>query len=37
VQAVERILEQEREAARRIAGAFDEAAAAALESQGIVV
>ena len=37
VHAVERILEQERVAARRIAGAFDEAAAAALESQGIAV
>jgi ferritin-like metal-binding protein YciE len=37
VQAVERILAQEREAAQRIAGAFDEAAAAALESQGIAV
>jgi ferritin-like metal-binding protein YciE len=35
VQAVERILAQEREAAERIAGAFDEAASAALESQGI--
>jgi ferritin-like metal-binding protein YciE len=37
VHAVERILEQERAAARRIAGAFDEAAAAALERQGIAV
>jgi ferritin-like metal-binding protein YciE len=37
VQTVERILEQEREAAQRLAGAFDEAAAAALESQGITV
>ena len=37
VQSVERILAQEREAAQRIAGAFDEAAAAALESQGIAV
>jgi ferritin-like metal-binding protein YciE len=36
VQAVERILAQEREAAGRIAGAFDEAAAAALESQGVM-
>src|ERR671935_534030 len=35
VQTVERILAQEREAAQRIADAFDEAAAAALESQGI--
>jgi ferritin-like metal-binding protein YciE len=35
VQAVERILAQEREAAQRIAGAFDEASAAALESQGV--
>ena len=37
VQTVERILAQEREAAQRIADAFDEAAAAALESQGITV
>ena len=37
VQAVERILEQERAAAQRIAGAFDEAAAAALESEGVAV
>jgi len=35
VQTVERILAQEREAAKRIAGAFDEAAAAALQSQGV--
>jgi ferritin-like metal-binding protein YciE len=35
VQTVEGILAQEREAAGRIAGAFDEAAAAALESQGV--
>jgi ferritin-like metal-binding protein YciE len=37
VHAVEQILEQERAAAERIAGAFDEAAAAALESQGVAV
>jgi ferritin-like metal-binding protein YciE len=37
VQVVERVLEQEREAATRIAGAFDEAAAASLESHGITV
>ncbi len=36
VQLVDRILVQEREAAERIAGAFGEAAAAALESQGVV-
>ena len=35
VQAIERILAQEREAAQRIAGAFDEATTAALESQGV--
>jgi ferritin-like metal-binding protein YciE len=35
VQVVERILEQEREAADRIAAAFDEAVTAALESQGV--
>jgi ferritin-like metal-binding protein YciE len=32
---VETILEQERSAAERVAGAFDEAAAAALEAQGV--
>ena len=36
VQTVEQILAQEREAAGRIAGAFDEAATAALASQGVV-
>jgi ferritin-like metal-binding protein YciE len=36
VHAIERILAQEREASGRIAGAFDEAAAAALESQGVM-
>jgi ferritin-like metal-binding protein YciE len=36
VQLVDRILVQEREAAQRIAGAFGEAATAALESQGVV-
>jgi ferritin-like metal-binding protein YciE len=35
VQLVDRILVQEREAAQRIAGVFDEAAMAALESQGV--
>jgi ferritin-like metal-binding protein YciE len=35
VQTAERILEQEREAAQRIASAFDEAASAALASEGI--
>jgi ferritin-like metal-binding protein YciE len=37
VEATQRILEQEREAATRIAGAFDEAADAALASVGVVV
>jgi ferritin-like metal-binding protein YciE len=36
VRTAEGILAQEREAAGRIAGAFDEAAAAALESQGVL-
>ena len=36
-EVAERILAQEREAAKRIAGAFDEAANAALASQGFVV
>lgn len=36
VQLADRILVQEREAAQRIAGAFGEAAAAALEAQGVV-
>ena len=36
-QVAERILDEEREAAKRIAAAFDEAVTAALESQGIVV
>jgi ferritin-like metal-binding protein YciE len=36
VQTVEQIVAQEREAAGRIAGAFDEAAAAALQSQGVL-
>jgi hypothetical protein len=36
VDAVRRILPQEREAAKRISGAFDEAVTAVLESQGIV-
>jgi ferritin-like metal-binding protein YciE len=36
VQTIEGILAQEREAAGRIAGAFDEAATAALASQGVV-
>jgi ferritin-like metal-binding protein YciE len=35
VATIEGILPQEREAAKRIAGAFDEAVAAALESQGV--
>jgi ferritin-like metal-binding protein YciE len=35
-QVVERILAQEREAADRIAGAFDEAVQASLEAQGVV-
>jgi hypothetical protein len=35
VKTVEQILAQEREAAGRIAGAFDEAATAALASQGV--
>jgi ferritin-like metal-binding protein YciE len=35
VAVVERILAQEREAADRIAGAFDEALTASLESQGV--
>src|SRR3954469_6444149 len=37
VQLVDRILPQEREAAERISGAFEEAATAALESQGVAV
>jgi len=36
VQLVDRILVQEREAAQRIAGAFDEAVTAALEAKGVV-
>jgi ferritin-like metal-binding protein YciE len=36
VATVERILPQEREAAERIAGAFDEAVTASLEAQGVV-
>jgi hypothetical protein len=35
VAVVERILAQEREAAERIAGAFDEALTASLEGQGV--
>jgi hypothetical protein len=35
VAVVERILAQEREAVDRIAGAFDEALSASLESQGV--
>jgi ferritin-like metal-binding protein YciE len=35
-QVVERILAQEREAADRIAGAFDEAVTASLDAQGVV-